>query len=296
MRTLILEGLVRAKTQIAHNGGEINGNVAAFRRFKVVQPSGKVVEIPHVSGNSVRGKLRDVAAKHMLDLLGENGIPHKVDVKLFQLLFSGGSLGAGNNADDVDKYRQMRENLVHVSLFGGAWGNAILSGKMKVNPLLPIAKETAHIVPEKWHGEGGLPSIFTYLQLEMFTRKENTNDAEFQPYIQRDEETKFSTSQMIYHVETISAGTPLYWKVVLEDVTPEEFDFFLSVVQKFKEIPVVGGKSATGFGQIEFEDVAWRDITKDGDVLTDVSETTESLYVKFVEANKNSIKAYLKMI
>lgn len=296
MRTLILEGLVRAKTQIAHNGGEINGNVAAFRRFKVVQPSGKVVEIPHVSGNSVRGKLRDVAAKHMLDLLGENGTPHKVDVKLFQLLFSGGSLGAGNNADDVDKYRQMRENLVHVSLFGGAWGNAILSGKMKVNPLLPIAKETAHIVPEKWHGEGELPSIFTYLQLEMFTRKENSHDAEFQPYIQRDEETTVSTNQMIYHVETISAGTPFYWKVVLEDVTPEEFDFFLSVVQKFKEIPVVGGKSATGFGQIEFEDVAWRDITKEGDVLTDVSETTESLYVKFVEANKNSIKAYFKMI
>lgn len=296
MKTLILEGLVRAKTQIAHNGGEINGNVTAFRRFKVVQPSGKIVEIPHVSGNSVRGKLRDVAAKQMLDLLGDDNAPLKVDLKVFQLLFSGGSLGAGNNADDIEKYRQMRENLVHVSLFGGAWGNAILSGKMKINPLIPIAKETAHIVPKKWHGEAELPSIFTYLQLEMFTRKENSNDAEFQPYIERDEETKFSTSQMIYHIETLSAGTPMYWKVVLEDVTPEEFDFFLSVIQKFKEIPVVGGKSATGFGQIEFEDISWRDITKEGEVLTDVEETTESLYVNFVKNNKSGIKAYLKMI
>lgn len=296
MRTLILEGLVRSKTQIAHNGGEINGNVAAFRRFKVVQPSGKVVEIPHVSGNSVRGKLRDVAAKQMLDLLGDENAPLKVDLKVFQLLFSGGSLGAGNNADDIEKYKQMRENLVHVSLFGGAWGNAILSGKMKVNPLIPIAKETAHVIPEKWRGEKDLPSIFTYLQLEMFTRKENSNDAEFQPYIQRGEDAPFATSQMIYHVETISAGTPFYWKVVLEDVTHEEFDFFLSVIQRFKNIPVVGGKSATGFGQIEFEDVSWRDVTKDGDVLTDVTETTESLYVNFVKNNKNGIKAYLKMI
>lgn len=296
MRTLILEGIVRAKTQIAHNGGEINGNIAAFRRFKVVQPSGKVVEIPHVSGNSVRGKLRDVAAKQMLDLLGEEGNPQKVDLKVFQLIFSGGSLGSGNNADDIEKYRQMRKNLVHVSLFGGAWGNAILSGKMKINPLIPIAAETEHIIPEKWHGEKALPSIFTYLQLEMFTRKENSNDAEFQQYIERNEEDVYSTSQMIYHVETISAGTPFYWKVVLEDVTPEEFDFFLSVVQKFKEIPVVGGKSATGFGQIEFEDVSWRDITKEGEVLTDVDETTESLYVKFVKENKSGIKAYLKMI
>lgn len=296
MKTFILEGLVRAKTQIAHNGGEINGNVAAFRRFKVVQPNGKVVEVPHISGNSVRGKLRDVAAKQMLDLLGDENSPLKVDLKVFQLLFSGGSLGAGTNADDIEKYRQMRENLIHVSLFGGAWGNAILSGKMKVNPLVPIAKETAHIIPEKWHGENELPSIFNYLQLEMFTRKENSNDVEFQPYIERDDETKFVTSQMIYHIETLSTGTPFYWKVVLEDVTPEEFDFFLSTVQKFKEIPVVGGKSGTGFGQIEFEDISWRDITKNGDILTDVTETTESLYASFVKNNKNGIKAYLKMI
>lgn len=296
MRTLILEGLVRAKTQISHNGGEVNGNVASFRRFKVVQPSGKIVEIPHVSGNSLRGKLRDVAAKQMLDMLGDEKGPHKVDLKVSQLLFSGGSLGAGNNADDIEKYRQMRENLVHVSLFGGAWGNAILSGKMKINPLIPIAKETAHIIPAKWHGKEELPSVFTYLQLEMFTRKENSNDAEFQPYIERSEDSAFSTSQMIYYVETISAGTPFYWKVVLEDVTPEEFDFLLSTFQKFKEIPVVGGKSGTGFGQIEFDDISWRDITKEGEVLTIAGETTESLYVKFVKENKTGIKAYLKMI
>lgn len=296
MRTLVLEGVVRAKTQIAHNGGETNGNVAAFRRFKVIQKDGKVVEIPHVSGNSMRGRLRDIAAKQMLDLLGDGTNPLKVDIKLFQLLFSGGSLGAGNNADDIEKYRQMRENLVHVSLFGGAWGNAILSGKMKINPLVPIARETAHIIPKKWHGENELPSVFSYLQLEMFTRKENSNDAEFQPYIDRETDTAFSTNQMIYHIETLSAGTPFYWKAVLEDVTPEEFDFFISVMQKFKEIPTIGGKAGTGLGQIEFEDVAWRDITKEGSVLSEISETTESLYVKFVNNNKNAIKAYLKMI
>lgn len=52
MQTLILEGVVRALTQISHNGGEINGNVAALRRMKVIQPDGKYVEVPHISGNS----------------------------------------------------------------------------------------------------------------------------------------------------------------------------------------------------------------------------------------------------
>lgn len=296
MKTHILEGIVRAKSQIAHNGGEINGNIAAFRRMKVVQPDGSYIEVPHVSGNSVRGKLRDVAAKQMLDIMGDEGSPQKVNLPVFQLLFSGGALTSGNNEGDLDKSRQMRENLVHVSLFGGAWGNAILSGKMKVNALLPIAAETAHIIPAKWHGENALPSVFTYLQTDMYTRKENSKDAEFEPYIERDEDDKFSTSQMLYYVETLAAGTPFYWKVVLEDVTPEEFDFFITSLQRFNRIPVVGGKSAVGFGQVEMEDLAWREVTKDGDVLTIVDETTESLYVKFVKENRNGLKAYLKML
>lgn len=297
MRTLILEGIVLAKTQIAHNGGEINGNIAMFRTMKVVQPSGKTIEVPVVSGNSVRGKLRDVAAKEMLDLLGEENAPLRVRIEVFQLLFSGGALTSGNNADDVDQYRQMRENLIHVSLFGGAWGNAILPGKMKVNPLIPIAKETAHIVPPQFHGEQALPSVFTYLQMDMYTRKENSKDAEFEPYLEKPEDgDRGRTSQMLYYLQSISAGTPFYWKVVLEDVTPEEFDFFISVLRRFERIPVVGGKSAVGFGQIEFKDVTWRDVTKEGDVLTIGEETTESMYVKFVTKNKSSMRAYLKMI
>jgi hypothetical protein len=101
---------------------------------------------------------------------------------------------------------------------------------------------------------------------------------------------------MLYYVQTISAGTPFYWKVVLEDVTPEEFDFFVSVIKRFERVPVVGGKSAVGFGQIELQDVSWRDVTKEGEVLTIGEETTDSLYAKFVQENKLAIRAYLKMI
>jgi hypothetical protein len=295
MQTLILEGVVRALTQISHNGGEINGNVAALRRMKVIQPDGKYVEVPHISGNSIRGKLRDVAAKHTLDLLGEEGTPHRVGLDVFQLMFSGGALTAGNMEGDIDKYREMRENLPQISLFGGAWGNAILSGKIKVNALLPIAKETAHVIPMEFH-QDKMPSVFTYLQLGMYTRKENSKDAEFEPYIERSEDDKGGTSQMIYYVETLSAGTPFYWKLVLEDVTPEEFDFFVTTIQRFKNIPIVGGKGAVGFGQIDIEHVTWRNVTKHGETLTIIGETTESLYVKMVGDKKEQIKGFLKSL
>jgi len=68
MKTLVMEGVVTAITQLSHNGGEINGNMAMFRRMPIVQPDLTTVEVPHVSGNSLRGKLRDVAAKNFLRL------------------------------------------------------------------------------------------------------------------------------------------------------------------------------------------------------------------------------------
>lgn len=312
MRTLILEGIVTAKTQIAHNGGELNGNQAMFRRMKVVQPGGDYIEIPHISGNSIRGKLRDVGAKQMLDLLGEDGQPKQVKLSTFQLLFSGGTLEKakkrkqrppqgqdtepgrnGGEGADIDKFREMRKNIIHLSLFGGAFNNVILPGKMKINPLIPIAKETTHIIPEQFHGESTKHSVYTYLQLGMYTRKENSQDPEFEPYLKKDESVKFETSQMIYYIESLAAGTPLYWKVVLEDVTPEEFDFIISLIQRFENVPVVGGKSAVGFGQIEMSDCTWRDVTKEGDTLSVVSDTTESLYVKMLSDHKEEINSYL---
>jgi hypothetical protein len=292
MKTLILEGVVRAKTAISHNGGEVNGNIAAFRRMKVIQ-DGTCIEVPHISGNGIRGKLRDVAAKHMLDLLGEDETPHKVNLQVFHLLFSGGSLTGGNTDGDIDKFKEMRDNLPHLSLFGGAYGNAILPGKMKVNPLIPIAQETAHILPESLSRKD-LPSVFTYLNLVMHTRKENSKDPEFQPYIERTDLDSSTTSQMIYHIETLAAGTPFYWKVILEDVTPQEFDFFVSVVRQFNRIPIVGGKGAVGFGQIDLEHVEWRDITKEGETVTINEESTESLYVKMMGENKEGIKGLLE--
>jgi len=296
MRTLILEGIVTATTQISHNGGEVNGNIAAFRRMCVIQPDLTCVDIPHVSGNSVRGKLRDVSAKHTLDLLGDEDKPHKVGIETFQLLFSGGALTSGKTEGDIDRQKDVRGSLPHISLFGGAWGNTILSGKMKINPLIPIGVETAHIIPKEVLSEikGELPSIYTYLQTSMYTRKENSKDMEFQPYLE-DDGNNGETSQMLYYIESIAAGTPFYWKVVLEDITEEEFGAFLNALSRFQNIPVVGGKSAVGFGQIDLSGLKkWTDIKKDGQILTIAETTTSNLYEEFVRDNKAKLKETLK--
>lgn len=295
MKTLIFETKVNALTQISHNGGEINGNVSAFRRMKVVQPNGKYIDIPHVSGNAVRGKLRDLCAKITLDALGEGNDPMKASPELFQLLFSGGTLTSGNTQGDIDKHREMREKIPMISLFGGAWGNAILQGKMKINPFIPIAQETNHILPPAFR-DSAAPSVFTYLQLQMFTRRENTNDMEFQPYLERQPDQRIETSQMIYYTETMAAGTPFYWRVVLEDVTDEEFDLFLTVMSRFERVPVTGGKGSVGFGQIQIEQAEWKEMIKQDNSLSIVNETTESLYMRYISDKKDSISAFMKKI
>lgn len=298
MKTYIAQGVFHAKTQISHNGGEINGNVAMFRRMGVIQHNGESVDIPYISGNAIRGKLRDVSAKITLDMLGDDDKPHAVTPQVFQFLFSGGTLTSGSNKDgDIDAFKQIKQVMPHASLFGGAFGNAILQGKMKVNPLIPVAKETAHLIPKEFvvRDMDDLPEVATYLQLEMFTRRENLKDAQFEPYIQTTlDAPDAETSQMIYHVETLQAGTPLYWKVILEDVTPEEFAAFVAALGSFSTISVVGGKGAVGFGQIEMSSLEWTEIEKTGNqVYIDRNLSTANLYEKFLNENKNACREAL---
>ncbi|PSJ71637.1 hypothetical protein C7N43_38290 [Sphingobacteriales bacterium UPWRP_1] len=213
-------------------------------------------------------------------------------------MFSGGTLTAGGNKDGDNSCILfcIKDNLPHVSLFGGAWGNAILQGKMKVNGLIPIAKETAHIIPENFLPDDveTLPSVYTYLQLEMFTRRENSKDAPFEKYIESSLDV-VETSQMIYHVETIQAGTPFYMKVVLEDVTDIEFAAFLSALANFNTMPVVGGKGAVGLGQIEMHSLEWSEVSKIGNhVNIDRNLTTANLYERFLKENQQQVKTVLR--
>ena len=69
MKTLIFEGTVTALTSISHIG-ETRGINSMLRREKIVGADHEVEEIPIISGNSVRGMLRDRGMLHMCRALG----------------------------------------------------------------------------------------------------------------------------------------------------------------------------------------------------------------------------------
>lgn len=153
------QGVVTALTSISHIG-ETRGITSLLRREKVINSAGDgFEEVPIISGNSVRGRLRDLGMAHMCRALGygvrenEKGEIEVSGLSLpaFYFLFSGGSLTKeGGKALDVDAAREFRNLIPLVSIFGSAVGNMIMDGKLLGGKFIPICSEVAHLLPERF--------------------------------------------------------------------------------------------------------------------------------------------------
>lgn len=307
MRTYILEGVVTALSSISHNGGERNGTITQLRREKFVQPDGKVAKVPVISGNAIRGILRDRGMFNMLVQLGygvnsDTGEVKGLPLQAFYFLFSGGSLvSTGTEGLDIKHFREMRQAIPLISLFGGAAGNVIMPGKVKIGKLLPLCKETAHLVPERFLPET-TETIWEYCQTEMYTRRDDEKNDRVRMLINRPllgdgteaPIEKKAPQQMKYDVETLAAGTQFYWKLVLEDVTDVEFEAFLATILEFSKSPVVGGKGGVGHGEISIKLDKWIEVDSRVNLNgTEVDVKLGTKYQQHLETFGDSIRKFL---
>lgn len=288
MRTYVFEGVVTALTSISHIG-DSHGVNAKLRREKFVQPDGTVEEIPVISGNSLRGILRDRGMLHMLKQLGygvneQTGEVTGLSLPAFYFLFSGGALtkDAGRGID-VDEARKWRSMIPLVALFGGAMGNQIMPGAVKVGKLIPICQETRHLIPERFVDGMGDVSIWDLCQEEAYTRRDDEKNEKLRQLIAPEVRALLEASaaakrekarsgdadpvgetgqkqQMRYYVETLASGTRLYWDLTLDDVTDLEFDAFCVTLAEFSRFPYIGGKSGVGHGKVSVHFDKWIEI------------------------------------
>ena len=309
MRTYILEGTVTALSSITHNGGERNGITTQLRREKVVQPNGKPTEVPVISGNSVRGILRDMGMYQMLRMLGygvneETGEVKGLPLQSFYFLFSGGALvSTGDGGLDVKHYREMRKLIPLIGLFGGAAGNTIMPGKLKVGKLIPICRETKHLIPTRFV-ENEPESVWELCQTEMYTRRDDAKNDRLLPVLEQKQleagtdtpkEAKAAPQHMMYNIETLAAGTTFYWKLTLEDVTDVEFEAFLSTLLEFSKNPHIGGKSGTGHGEIAIHIEKWVEIDSRMNLNgTELDVKLGSRYKQHIEDNGEGIRKFLQ--
>ena len=318
MKTLIFEGTMTALTSISHIGNT-HGIYSKLRREKVVQQDGTVEEVPIISGNSIRGILRDRGMLHMLQCIGygvnqETGEVLGLSLPAFYFLFSGGALtSTGSRGIDVDEARRWRSLIPLVALFGGAMGNSIMPGKAKIGKGIPICTETSHLIPERFVNGAQIESVWELTQEEAYTRRDDEKNERLRQLIApetralieakaRDEREKRGTDkdvrtkdeqkqQMRYFCETLAAGTRLFWEITLDDVTDLEFEAFCVTLAEFARFPYIGGKSGVGHGKINIEFDDWIEInprvSKDGKA---VGHSLGSLYKEHLEQNAESIR------
>jgi len=287
MKSYLFEGVVTALTSISHIG-ETFGINAKLRREKVIQADGTVEEIPIISGNSIRGILRDRGMVHMLKHLGygvseDTGEAKGLSLAAFYFLLSGGALtSTGKRGIDIDEARRWRDLIPLVALFGGAMGNQIMPGKLKIGKLIPICAETQHIVPERF-ANGDLYSIWDMTQEEAYTRRDDEKNENLrwliEPETRRLLEVEAATKrvkqgtleekperetgqkqQMRYFAETLAAGTRLFWDITMDDVSDLEFEAFCVTLAEFGRFPYIGGKSGVGHGKVSIQFDNWIEI------------------------------------
>lgn len=267
--------------------GEVRGITALFRREKVISEAGEVVELPIVSGNALRGILRDCGARYLCRLLGVGHDGVRLSMRAFYLLFSGGALTDSGGSINVERLRELRELVPFISVFGGAIGNAILPGRLIIGKVVPIATETAHLLSEIFYGIPAT-SVWDMTQNEPYTRFDDAKNPFLDSYhTEQDEDA--SPQQMRYYIETLAAGTPLAWQFHLEGVTRIELESFASAMMEWGRRPQIGGKGAIGHGSVALEFLAWRPEDLPICAETQFPIPAPNEYNSFVAANRGQI-------
>ena len=270
-----LDGKITLLSPLSHIG-ESSGPDSFLSQDIIIGPGGLPVEVFVYSGNAYRGQLRDLAAIYMTERLG--GLVYNPDV--FYLLFSGGSLG-GAQSVDIDQARMYRRNVPMLSVFGGGVGNQILTGKIKVGAMYPLVAECQRVLPEGLR-DPNAPSWRQWTFEKSFTRMDDAKNENLRKYLHdpataalpgaRQELLTGETptpapdkkkkkddppQQMRYTVEMLAAGSVLYQRIDLCDMSDLELGAFVSALVEFSKHSYIGGKSGTGNGLCEVE-YTWR--------------------------------------
>ena len=114
--------------------------------------------IPYVSGNSVRHKIRDLSMKFYFDFIGKDNFT----TQGYYEFFGGGNLSSSSGKIDCKKQNDLIANCPPLGLMGTAKANMTIEGALKVSHMMPLCKEL---------GNGEL-SYWELMQLTFGTRSD----------------------------------------------------------------------------------------------------------------------------
>jgi len=255
---MLFEGKIKLLSPLSHNSDETFGTDVFFRKYNIVNHLNEIVAIPFLSGNSIRGVMRRLIADDFLKLVGLEKIPDR----LFYIFFSGGLLEKGEDTYQIQIIKDIRETIPFISLFGSAFSNKMIRGKMKVGLGQLICADTC-----EYTGEKSDKRYYDFLEEVFYTRKNSLED-----------KTEAITTQMKYSAETLIAGSELKHSFYLEDCNNVEISCFFRAISILKNKPFLGGKSGIGHGHIYLD--------------YDFSSLSDQEYLEYIQSKKDYIKAF----
>lgn len=269
----IIPGTLKTLTPLHHGGNEKTGSVTLLNRIKFMTDKG-AVEVPIISGNSIRGVLRRLLFSDFLSLARyEINISRKSGQRLYHALFSGGMLETieekSRGTIDIALKKRIVEYLPPARLLGFSIGNQIIVSKLKVGQALPLCTELAGFLPDNVHPKS---SVYDLLTTTFQTRRDELR-------IERKEGEQ--AVQMIVEHEDFAPGAMFYHEFRLED--PDEIDLscLARALELWHDKPFIGGKSSIGYGQLK--------------ITYDLDETGKK-YLEFVEERREEIRQVLNTL
>lgn len=242
MSTATYRGTLTAISEVHHGGDEHTGNVRLLRTIKLFDPGqGRVVRLPIISGNAIRGVLRRRIMHDLLERIDYG----PTSTKLHHALFSGGSLEGGSDAGALDLAfrRHLTGTVPPLALLGSAIGNTILPGQLICNMARPFCRETAWALRKQGYDDERLEfGSRSFRDFTFTTRHDDLRDWE-----------SGESNQMIVTFEYFAAGTMFAHSFQVKHTTPLLESTLAMMVDLWQSEPTIGGKAAGGFGQLEIE-------------------------------------------
>lgn len=271
------EFIFEAEQPIAHHAGT-DGNHSYLQTRSVRRKGGGFVDIPEVTGDTMRHAAREVSSYAMLRAAGM--LEASLSEGALRLLFAGGMVTGRGDAGviNLDRYRELCSLVPPMALFGGCTDNRVQPGKLNVEAATLICAETMRFLPEwvtTWlaANEEAVSEARTHIDEVQRVRmdpllipgkrvlllpEEQTKAAARLTAGERAHEgddapaAKEAKSAMLPRTyETIKQGSLLFWRIEVTCHSALEEDTFMVVLSELhKGGPIVGGKRGTGNGRL----------------------------------------------
>lgn len=242
---------------ISHGAGNA-GNTQLLRTQAHIW-QGRRVELPYVSGNSIRHRLRDALAWHLVRTLDvpELGLARRV----VDLLWSGGALTSTGNKADLNMIRRVAQTLLGTSTLGYSAQSDIVAGTLYVDNAHLVCQENSNRMPPPLlsHPHAQLPAAV--FRGKTFSTRHDVSGSPVSRYIRVDSPEDLLNAgsdrpqQMIYDMQVVKPGSVLYTAFTLQAPTIGHVAALAVAVDEAAPLAgdqreiFLGGKRSVGFGR-----------------------------------------------